>query len=85
MRLVRELLVPFPGRFGLDGVCHVRVYRPAGMSWGRPAVVIVGALDDIQGTSITIAIEIVAAVVRRLVFPSGGRFVLVEHYTRSSG
>ena len=41
---------------------------------------IVGALDDIQGTSITTVIEIVAAVIRRTVFPSGGRSVLVEHY-----
>ena len=58
----------------------MRVYEPVEKGWWRPAVVIVGPLDDIKGTSIETAIEIVAAVIRRAVFPSGRRFVLVEHY-----
>lgn len=80
MRLGCELLLPYPGFCGFDGVCHVRVLEPLGRLACRQPVVIVGALEDSSGTSITNVIEIVAAAVRREVFPEGRRFLLVEHY-----
>jgi hypothetical protein len=46
----------------------------------RHAVVVVGGIEDNPGTSITNAIEVVAAAVRRTVLPEGRPFVLVEHY-----
>jgi hypothetical protein len=67
MELTRELLLPYQGLNGFDGVCHVRVYEQP----GQLPVVIVGALDDNPGTSITNAIEMVAAAVQRSEFRTG--------------
>ncbi len=41
---------------------------------------IAGALEDNPGTSITNAIEMVAAAVQRSQFPEGREFRLIEHY-----
>ncbi len=76
MELTRELLLPYQGLNGFDGVCHVRVYEQP----GQLPVVIVGALDDNPGTSITNAIEMVAAAVQRNEFADGREFRLIEHY-----
>jgi hypothetical protein len=76
MNLTRELLLPYQGLNGFDGLCHIRVYeRP-----GYLPIVIAGGLDDNPGTSITNAIEMVAAAVQRSEFSDGREFQLVEHY-----
>ena len=56
MDLTRELLLPYQGLNGFDGLCHIRVYEQP----GRLPVVIAGGLDDNPGTSITNAIEMLA-------------------------
>ena len=59
MRLTHESLIAYRGFHDINGLCHVRVFEAPG---GLP-VVIAGALDDRTGTSITNAIEMVAAAV----------------------
>jgi hypothetical protein len=76
MKLTRELLLPYQGLHSIDGLCHVRVYEQP----GELPVVIAGGLDDNPGTSITNAIEMVAAAVQRSEFADGREFRLVEHY-----
>ncbi len=76
MHLTRELLLPYQGLNGFDGLCHVRVYEQP----GQLPIVIAGGLDDNPGTSITNAIEMVAAAVQRSEFSDGREFRLVEHY-----
>jgi len=76
MDLTRELLLPYQGLNGIDGLCHVRIYEQA----GQLPVVIAGGLDDNPGTSITNAIEMVAAAVQRSEFSEGREFRLIEHY-----
>jgi hypothetical protein len=85
MRLGCELLLPYPGFCGFDGLCHVRVFVLCHRVPWRAPVVLVGGLDDNPGTSVTNVIEVVAAAVRRQVFPEGSRFVLVEHYADRLG
>jgi hypothetical protein len=63
MDLTRELLLPYQG-LDLFGLCHIRVYEQP----GALPVVIAGGLDDNPGTSLTLAIEIVAATVQRSEF-----------------
>ena len=65
MDLTRELLLPYQGLNAFDGLCHIRVYEQP----GRLPVVIAGGLDDNPGTSLTLAIEMVAASVG---LPSNG-------------
>lgn len=76
MHLTRELLLPYQGLNDFDGLCHIRVYEQP----GQLPVVIAGELDDNPGTSITNAIEMVAAAVQRSEFSNGREFQLVEHY-----
>lgn len=76
MDKTRELLLRYQGKNGFDGVCHVRVYEQP----GQLPTVIAGALEDNPGTSITNAIEMVAAAVQRSQFPEGREFNLIEHY-----
>ena len=76
MDKTRELLLRYQGKNGFDGVCHVRVYEQP----GQLPTVIAGALEDNPGTSITNAIEMVAAAVQRSQFPEGREFKLIEHY-----
>jgi hypothetical protein len=76
MDLTRELLLTYQGLNGFDGLCHIRVYEQP----GQLPVVIAGALDDNPGTSITNAIEMVAAAVQRSEFADGREFRLIEHY-----
>jgi hypothetical protein len=72
----RELLLTYQGMNGFDGLCHVRVYEQP----GQLPTVIAGALEDNPGTSITNAIEMVAAAVQRSQFQDGREFRLIEHY-----
>jgi len=82
MELTRELLLPyqgleaFQGPETFDGLCHLRVYEQP----GHLPFVIAGGLDDNPGTSITNAIEMVAAAVQRTQFADGREFGLIEHY-----
>jgi hypothetical protein len=76
IELTRELLMPYQGLDGREGLCHVRVYE----EFGRLPVVIVGGLDDNPGTAIALVIETVAAAVQRRLFADGRQFHLVEHY-----
>jgi hypothetical protein len=85
MRPAWELLLPYPGFCGFDGVCHVRVFVPCRRLPWRASVALVGGIDDNPGTSITNVIEVVAAVVRRQVFADGRAFVLIEHYADTLG
>ncbi len=79
VKLTHELLLPYQGLNGFDGLCHVRVYQHP----GQLPVVIAGGLTDNPGTSITNAIEMVAAAIQRTVFTDGREFRLVEHYPSS--
>jgi len=79
MQLTREGLLPYQGFHGTYGVCHVRVYDEP----GRLPIVIAGALDDGPGTSITNAIEMVAAAIQAAIFADGREFELIEHYSSS--
>jgi len=76
MDLTCELLLPYQGLNGFDGLCHIRVYEQP----GRLPVVIAGGLDDNPGTSITNAIEMLATTVKRSLFSDGREFHLIEHY-----
>jgi hypothetical protein len=76
IELTRELLMPYQGLDGREGLCHVRVYEEL----GRLPVVIVGGLDDNPGTAIALVIETVAAAVQRRLFADGRQFHLIEHY-----
>jgi hypothetical protein len=76
MNLTRDLLLTYQGLNGFDGLCHVRIYEQP----GQLPIVIVGALDDNPGTSITNAISMVAAAVQRRAFSDGREFRLIEHY-----
>jgi hypothetical protein len=76
MDLTRELLLSYQGLNDFDGLCHIRVYEQP----GQQPIVIAGALDDNPGTSITNAIEMVAASVQRSQFSDGHEFQLIEHY-----
>ena|SRR5271154_1051552 len=76
MDLTRELLLPYQGLDAFDGLCHIRVYEQP----GQLPVVIAGGLDDNPGTSVTLAIETVAATVQRSEFSDGRKFSLIEHY-----
>jgi hypothetical protein len=76
MKLTNNRLLTYPGRFGIDGLCHIRVYQQD----GRLPVVIAGGLDDNPGTSVTNAIETVAHEVKRTLFPDGREFRLIEHH-----
>ncbi len=81
MQLTQEVLLPYQGFHGTYGLCHVRVYEEP----GRLPIVIAGALDDGPGTSITNAIEMVAAAIQASIFADGREFELIEHYPRSLG
>jgi hypothetical protein len=76
MDLTRELLLPYQGLDAFNGLCHIRVYEQP----GQLPVVIAGGLDDNPGTSVTLAIETVAATVQRSEFSDGREFHLIEHY-----
>ncbi len=76
IELTRELLMPYQGLDGSEGLCHVRVYEEL----GRLPVVIVGGPDDNPGTAIALVIETVAAAVQRRLFADGRQFHLIEHY-----
>ncbi len=76
MQLTHELLLPYEGFRGANGVCHVRVYEEA----GRPPIVIAGVLDDGPGTSVTNAIEMVADAIQARFFPDGRKFELIEYH-----
>jgi hypothetical protein len=76
IELTRELLMPYQGLDGCEGLCHVRVYE----EFGRLPVVIAGGLDDNPGTAIALVIETVAAAVQRRLFADGRQFHLIEHY-----
>jgi hypothetical protein len=76
IELTRELLMPYQGLDGREGLCHVRVYE----AFGRLPVVIAGGLDDNPGTAIALVIETVAAAVARRLFADGRQFHLIEHY-----
>lgn len=79
MRLIHQSLLPYQGFHGTEGLCHIRAYEGP----GRLPVVIAGALDDGPGTSITNAIEMVAAAIQARLFADGREFELIEHYPRS--
>ena len=76
MNKTRELLLRYQGKNGFDGVCHVRLYEQP----EELPTVIAGGLEDNPGTSITNAIEMVAAAAQRSEFPEGREFRLIEHY-----
>lgn len=80
MQLTHEALLPYQGFHGTYGVCHVRVYEEP----GRLPIVIAGALDDGPGTSITNAIEMVAAAIQAGIVADGREFELIEHYPSSA-
>jgi hypothetical protein len=76
MELTRELLLPYQGPDGFDGLCHIRAYEQP----GRLPVVIAGGLDDNPGSSITNAVEMLATTIKRSLFSDGREFHLIEHY-----
>lgn len=91
MTLVYDGVVPYRGFAGIDGVFHLRLYRPASR-WRRP-VAIAGALEDDPGISIVgvpesvlAAIESAGALPKRssafLLWPSR-RPLLVEHHPQA--
>ncbi len=79
MQLTHQALLPYQGFHGTQGVCHIRVYEQP----GRLPIVIAGALDDNPATSITNAIEMVAAQIQANVLSDGREFELIEHYPAS--
>jgi hypothetical protein len=79
MRLTHESLLPYQGFHGARGLCQIRVYEKP----GRLPVVIAGALEDNPATSITNAIEMVAAAIQASVFTDGREFELIEYYPDS--
>jgi len=81
MQLTQESLLPYQGFHGTQGLCHVRVYEQP----GRLPVVIAGALDDAPGTSVTNAIEMVAAAIQTAFFADGREFELIEHHSNMLG
>jgi hypothetical protein len=76
MRLTHEQLLAYPGNWGVDGLCHIRLYEQDGR---RPAV-IAGQLDDNTGTAVSIAIERIAHEITRQILTDGREFELIEHH-----
>jgi hypothetical protein len=76
MDLTRELLLPYQGLNGLDGLCHIRIYEQP----GQLPIVLAGALDDNPGTPITHSITMLAASIQHSQFPDGREFRLIEHH-----
>lgn len=76
MDLTRELLLPYQGLHGLDGLAHIRIYEQS----GQLPLVLAGALDDNPGSSITNSISMLAAAVQRSQFADGREFRLIEHH-----
>jgi hypothetical protein len=81
MQLTHESLLPYQGFHGTQGLCHVRLYEQP----GRLPVVIAGALDHAPGTSVTNAIEMVAAAIQTTFFADGREFELIEHHSNMLG
>jgi hypothetical protein len=76
MDLSRELLLPYQGLHGLDGLAHIRIYEQP----GQLPLVLAGALDDNPGSSLTNAITMLAAAVQHSQFADGREFRLIEHH-----
>jgi hypothetical protein len=53
VKLTHELLLPYQGLNGFDGLCHVRIYEDP----GQLPVTIAGGLTDNPGTSNTNATD----------------------------
>jgi hypothetical protein len=79
MKLTHESIIRHRGLNGIDGLCHIRVFKQD----GRLPVVIAGELNDNPGSSVTGAIEMVAAAGAEGIFPDGREFELIEHYPDS--
>jgi hypothetical protein len=85
MRLIEDYVHAFRGPTGGRSACRVRLYWPGvaepGEAFGDAPVVIVSELPDNPGTSITNAIEQIAAEVMDAHLLAMGRApVFVEHY-----
>lgn len=79
MDLTRELLLPYQGLHGYDGLAHIRIYEQP----EQLPLALAGALDDNPGSSPTNAITLLAAAVQSSQFPDGRPFRLIEHYPRT--
>ena len=83
MRLVEDYAHAFRGPSGARSACRVRIYLPdeEGEALGGAPVVVVSELPDNPGTSVTNAIEQIAAeVMYAHCFAMGRAPVFVEHY-----
>ncbi len=83
MRLTEDNIHAFRGPSGVRSACRVRLYLPdeEGLALGDSPVVVVSELPDNPGTSITNAIEQIAAeVMDAHGFALGRVPVFVEHY-----
>ena len=81
MHLIEDYIHAFRGPSGVRSACHVRLYQPeeAGEALGDASVVVVSELANNPGTSVTNAIEQIAAAVMNA--QDFGRVpVFVEHY-----
>lgn len=84
MSLAYDGVVAYQGFAGIDGVLHLRLYRPSRI-WRRP-VAIAGALDDDPGISIVGVPESVLAAVESVAAFGKLRFrslKLIEHHPQS--
>ena len=87
MRLTEDYIHAFRGSSGVRSACRVRLYMPAEAdeTLGDAPVVIVSELANNPGTSVTNAIEQIAAEVMDALTPTSVP-VFVEHYpTESTG
>ena len=85
MRLIEDYIHAFRGPTGVSSACRIRLYLPGaaepGGTLGDAPVVIVFELPDNPGTSVTNAIEQIAAeVIDAHRFAMGRAPVFVEHY-----
>lgn len=85
MRLIEDYTHAFRGPTGVRSACRVRLYLPGAAEPGEPLgdtpVVIVSELPDNLGTSVTNAIEQIAAeVMDAHRFAMGRAPIFVEHY-----
>ena len=80
MPLLHDDLLSFPGFHGCESRCRVRVFLPAEGSGSDAYIVLATDDDQAQGTSVTNAAEIIAAVACQRFNLPPERLEFIEHY-----
>ena len=80
MPLIHDELLTFTGFGGVESRCRVRLFLPPAEAREDGYVIVLTDDKHAQGTSITNAAEIIAALVAAKYHLPGGRVTWIEHY-----